>query len=153
MFSGFIGVGTIVEAVAIIQSLYWEGFRNGNIYWLSSVAFRTIGLLVNFITRSKCANMEISCPFPQNFNHNAAMLVFIIMAVPLYYEAWHSWEGPLYLLELDMSHPVQRELPMNPDGPGYHEVKHRIYGSTSRKTKIGHEGSPNVRTKDHGSWK
>jgi len=141
MFGGFIGLGTIVEAIAIIQSLYWEGFRNGNGYWLTSVAFRTTGLLVNFITRSKCANTEISCPFSQDFNHNAVMRVFIIMAAPLYYEAWHSWQGPPYLLELDWSYRGSRKLPRNPSGPGYHEIKTRIYGSTSGKARDDEEKS------------
>lgn len=122
IFSGFIGLGTIVEAVAIIQSLYWEGFGNGNGYWLTSVAFRTTGLLVNFTTQSKCENMDISsCPFPQEFNHNAVMHVFLIMATPLYYEAWHLWKGPSYLLGSQWSFKHS----------GFHQVKRRSYGSTS----------------------
>jgi len=140
ILGGFIGLGTIIEAVAIIQSFYWEGFRNGNGFKLTSVAFRTTGLLVNFITRSECANMEISCPFPRELNHNAVMHVFIIMAVPLYYEAWHSWWGRSYLLEPEWSYPRSHKEPVNRLGPGYHEIKRRSYGSTSagkaRITKI-----------------
>jgi len=150
IFSGFIGLGTLVEAVAIIQSLHWEGFSNGNGYWLTSVAFRTTGLLINFITRSKCENMEISsCPFPQEFNHNAVMHVFVIMAAPLYYEAWHTWQGS-YLLEARWPYPGSQRVSTNPTGPGSHHVKTKSYGSTSPGKAMGYqENSPSIdRTKD-----
>jgi len=150
IFSGFIGLGTIVEVVAIIQSLYWEGFGNGNGYWLTSVAFRTTGLLVNFITRSRCENMDISsCPFPQEFNHNAVMHVFVIMAAPLYYEAWHSWQGPSYLLDAQWAFPASRRVSMNPAGPGFHQIKTKSYGSTSPGKGMSYQDSPSIdRTKD-----